>query len=148
MILSAPIVRRSTKFCGCWTNLGRSSPWISTRSGTLPPASAVVSACAVSCAFPTSVSLIWMSGLFALYSAADPFASIPVNDQNSNDEPSDPPEEVPDDEPEQAAMLRAAVAANTTAETLRNFTATSFRLLWSGCEVFHLQSLLTSLLAA
>ena len=71
MIWSAPEASAGRwKFCGCWTNLGRSSPWISTRSGTLPPASAVVSACAVSVVLPTSVSLTWMSG-WALHVVVD-----------------------------------------------------------------------------
>src|SRR4051812_30166285 len=109
---SAPSVLRSTKFCGCCTNFGRLSPWMSTRSGTLPPASAVVSDWAVSVEVPTSVSLIWTSGRFSRYASTDAFWLIAAKDQNSNDLPSPPP---PPLEPGVQAVVRTSAAAVSSA---------------------------------
>src|SRR5687768_1110107 len=108
LMSSAPSVLRSTKFCGCSTNCGRLSPWMSTRSGTFPPASAVVSDWAVSVEVPTSVSLIWMSGRFAWYASTVSFWLMAENDQNSKDLPSPPP---PPPVPGVQAVRRARTAA-------------------------------------
>src|SRR5665811_474385 len=111
---SPPSVRRSTKLLGFSTNLGRSSPWIITRSGTLPPARAAVSAVAVSVVLPTSESLTWAAGFLARYSATESFAPIPVNDQKVNWALGSPEEaELPplDPHPDTSPKARATTAA-------------------------------------
>lgn len=53
------------KLLGFSMNFGSSSFWIMTRSGTRPPASAAVSAVAVSAVLPTSDSFTLASGFFS-----------------------------------------------------------------------------------
>src|SRR5665648_157542 len=131
---SPPSVRRSTKLLGFSTNLGRSSPWIITRSGTSPPARAAVSAVAVSVVLPTSESLTWASGFLARYSSTESAAPIPVNDQKVNSALGSPEEaELPplDPHPDSSPRARAPTAA-VDDTIMRRFTTVP--LLWGPRE--------------
>src|SRR5665647_45149 len=132
---SPPSVRRSTKLLGFSTNLGRSSPWIITRSGTSPPARAAVSAVAVSVEEPTSESLTWASGFLARYSSTESAAPIPVNDQKVNSALGSPEEaELPplDPHPDSSPRARAPTAA-VDDTIMRCFTTVP--LLWGRARV-------------
>jgi hypothetical protein len=91
----------------------------------LPPASAVVSAWAVSVEPPTSVSLTVTSGWVFLYSSTDFFWLIPVNDQNSNVLPSP----VLGSELPEHPAVRARTAVSVIDAAVRNFMGCSRELM-------------------
>src|SRR4051794_1728191 len=125
-MLSPPSFRRSRKLVLFSTNLGKSSFWIMTRSGTLPPASAAVRAVAVSVVVPTSVSLTFAPGTFLAYSLTLSFALIPVKDQKETSAFGSaafplPPEEHP---------VRATASAAAAAIIADKLLFTTIPLLW------------------